>query len=118
MLTSHSICTFSYVEDSLSLFDPAIYHDSSLRSDCLETWKVTNGNQDHVIVRCLAQNSRGSADQRMDDVKEDPCVGFMLITRCCRTLTSTYITVSHFVMRVNISSCVEPQHHFLCELHE
>ena len=34
-------------------------------------WKEKNDNQDHVRVRCLDRNGRGSAVQRMDDVKED-----------------------------------------------
>ena len=45
-------------------------------------WKEKNDNQDHVIVRCLDRNGRGSVVQRMDDAKEDPCVGLLLVA-CC-----------------------------------
>ena len=79
VLTSLSVCKLYDVMDSLSLLATVFYHDFAFWSDCLEMWKEKNENQDHVRVRCLDRNCRGSAFQRMDDVKEDPCVGLQLV---------------------------------------
>ncbi len=63
-------------------------------------------NDDHVRVRCLDQNAGESAVQSMDDVKDDPCVGFLLVVHGCHILSRTDMTNSRSVVHsdVDISS--------------
>ena len=77
-------------------------------------------NDDHIRVRCLDQNAGKSAVQSMDDVKDDPCVGFLLVAHCCHILSRTDTTNSRSVAHsdVDISSRVEPLHHFPREILE
>ncbi len=56
----------------------------------------------------------------MDDVKDDPCVGFLLVAHCCHFLSRTDMTNSRSVAHsdVDISSWVELLHHFPREILE
>ena len=56
----------------------------------------------------------------MDGVKDDPCVGFLLVAHCCRILSRTDMTNSLSVSHndVGISSWVEPLCHFPREILE
>ena len=82
-LNSHSSCKFSDVDDSLCLPDPVIHRDVAPSTDCIEMLKMMYENDDHIRVICLVQNAGESAVQSMDDVKNDPCMGFLLAAHCC-----------------------------------
>ena len=76
--------------------------------------KMMYENDDHIRARCLDQNAGESAVQIMDDAKDDPCVGFLLVAHGCHILSRTDMTNSRSVAHsdVDISSWVEPLHHF------
>ena len=70
-------------------------------------------NDYHIRVRCLDQNAGESAVQSMDDVKDDPCVGFLLVAHGCHILSRTNMTNSLSVAHSDVDiSRVEPLHHF------
>ena len=56
----------------------------------------------------------------MDDVKDDPYVGFLRVAHCCHILSRTDMTNSRSVAHsdVDISSRVEPLCHFPREILE
>ena len=105
-LNSQSTCKFSDVVDSLCLPDPVIHRDVAPSTDCIEMLKMMYANDDHIRVRCLEQNAGESTVQSMDDVKDDPCVGFLLVAHCCHILSRTDTTNSRSVAHsdVDISS--------------
>ena len=90
----------------MSFPDPVIHHDVAPGTDCIEMLKMMYENDDHIRVRCLDQNAGESAVQIMDDVKDDPCVGFLLVAHGCHILSRTDMTNSRSVARsdVDISS--------------
>ena len=59
-----------------------------------------------LVTRSIDQNTGESAVQSMDDVNDDPCVGFLLVADSCHILSRTDMTNSCSVVHsdVNISS--------------
>ena len=100
--------------------DPVIHCDVAPITDCLEMFKMSNENEVHIRVGCLDQNAGESAVQSMDYVKDDPCVGLLLVAHCCYIVCRTDMTNSRSVAHsdVDISSLVEPLHHFPREIPE
>ena len=96
-MNSQRTCKFSDVDDSLSLPDPVIHLDVAPNTDCLEMSKMANEDDDHIRVGCFDQNAGESAVQSMDDVKDDPCVGLLLVAHCCHILSRTDMTNSRSV---------------------
>ena len=90
----------------MSFPDPVIQGDVAPSTDCIEMLKMMCENDDHIRVRCLDLNAGESAVQSMDDVKDDPCVGFLLIAHGCHILSRTDMTNSRSVAHsdVDISS--------------
>ena len=105
-MNSQSTWKLSDVDDSLCLPDPAIHRDVAPSNDCIETLKMMYENDDHIRVRCLDQKAGESAVQSMDNVEDDPCVGFLLVAHCCHILSRTDMTNSRSVAHsdVDISS--------------
>ena len=105
-MNSQSTCKSSDVDDSLGLPDPVIHRDVAPSTDCIEMVKMMYENDDHIRVRCLDQNAGESAVQSMGDVKDDPCVGFLLVAHGCHILSMTDMTNSRSVAHsdVDISS--------------
>ena len=68
--------------------------------------KMMSENDNQIRVRCLDQNAGESAVQNMDDLKGDPCAGFILVAHGCHILSSTDVTNSRSVAQseVDISS--------------
>ena len=50
-----------------------------------------------IVTGSLDQNAGESAVQSMDDVKDDPFVGFLLFAHCCHILSRTDMTNSRSV---------------------
>ena len=91
-----------------------LQHGSSL----CKYYYVTTRNESPALISysySVDQNAGDSAVQSMDDVKDDPCVGFLLVAHCCHILPRTDMTNSRSVTHgdVDISSCVEPLCHSL-----
>ena len=105
-MNSQSTCKFSDVDDSLCLPDPVIHRDVAPSTDCIEMLKMMYENDDHIRVTCIDHNAGESAVPSMGDVKDDPCVSFLLATHCCHILSMTDITNSRSVAHsdVDISS--------------
>ena len=68
--------------------------------------KMMYENDDQIRARCLDQNDGEAAVQSMDYVKDDPCVGFLLVAHGCHILSRTDMTNSSSVAHsdVDISS--------------